>query len=256
VNQTDTTTLIATKDLNVEIAGKLVLKDFNFSLHDNETVTIIGPNGAGKSTLLKVLAGLMPAYRGNIVRKPGLRIGYVPQNLEMNSSLPISVAKFLRLGSGRVSDYDKALAKVGAAQLHKQQMHTLSGGEFQRVLLARAIARDPDLLLLDEPLQGVDVTGQVELYALIAGLREELNCSVVMVSHDLHLVMASSDRVLCLNHHLCCEGQPESVSQHPEFLRLFGPRAFKNIAVYTHHHDHHHDLHGNVVGGHESCGHD
>ena len=136
------------------------------------------------------------------------------------------------------------------------QMHDLSGGEFQRVLLARAILKKPNLLLLDEPLQGVDVNGQIELYKLIGSLKASLNCSIFMISHDLHLVMAKTDRVLCLNQHICCQGHPEDVSQHPEYLKLLGDSAAKELAVYTHHHDHHHTLHGDAVSCTDSCQHD
>ncbi len=167
----------------------------------------------------------------------------------------MKVSRFLSLAKVSKKAYQEAMEWLSITHLERQQIHQLSGGELQRVLLARVISRKPDLLVLDEPLQGVDVSGQVTLYRQIAEVRDRLGCAIVMVSHDLHLVMAQTDHVLCLNQHMCCQGRPESVSQHPEYLKLFGRQAGNEIAVYTHHHDHHHDLHGNAVDCDESCKH-
>ena len=224
-----------------------VLENIDFTIHEREICTLIGPNGAGKSSLVKLMTGLLKANSGRVIRKPKLSIGYVPQKLRLDSSMPLSVQRFLSSVERDASSLQQVLERLNIGKLEHAQIHNLSGGELQRVLLARAILRHPQLLVLDEPLQGVDVNGQASLYRLIASLRDELGCAIVMVSHDLHLVMAQSDSVVCLNHHVCCHGKPESVSQHPEYLRLFGHTVADNIAVYTHHHDHHHDLHGEVV---------
>ncbi|WP_096086684.1 zinc ABC transporter ATP-binding protein ZnuC [Agaribacterium haliotis] len=249
-------TLISLKQVCLSFAEQTVLDNINLSIHRNEIISIIGPNGAGKSSLIKIMAGLVPASSGTREQHGQFVLGYVPQKLSMDKSMPIKVSRFLSLSRAPKTSYHEALTIVGAEQLWSRQMHDLSGGEFQRVLFARALARKPDLLLLDEPLQGVDITGQVELYELIGKIRGQLNCGIAMVSHDLHLVMAQTDRVLCLNGHICCEGQPESVSQHPEYLSLFGQHGSQNLAVYTHHHDHHHNLHGDVERCNSSCHHD
>ena len=176
--------------------------------------------------------------------------------MTIDPALPLSVERLLQLAlaSGALSAranaqarIREALDEVGAGHLARATMQELSGGELQRVFLARALLREPELLVLDEPVQGVDVAGQAELYSLIARIRERHNCGVLMVSHDLHLVMATTDRVICLNHHICCAGHPEAVSRDPAFVALFGPQAVKSFAVYHHHHDHGHDARGDVV---------
>jgi len=210
-------------------------------------VTLIGPNGSGKSTLVKVALGLIDADSGSVKRAPGLRMAYVPQSMEIDESLPMNVMRFLRLyhhaDNETIMD---ALHKTGAQGLAGASLHNLSGGEMRRVLLARAIISKPHLLVLDEPTAGVDIGGQAALYALIHGLRDELNCGILLVSHDLHIVMAATDQVICINRHLCCSGSPESVRQSPEFAHLFGKDLAAELAVYHHHHDHQHGLHGDV----------
>lgn len=254
--------LIQLNDIHLRFSGEPVLEGINLTIHQGEIVTIIGPNGAGKSSLVKVITGLIAPTTGSITHcaqgKQPLRIGYMPQTLHLDPSMPIKVSRFLSLAGPKApsrSARKAALEQVGIANLSSAQMHNLSGGEFQRVLLARAILQRPNLLVLDEPLQGVDVNGQIELYRLIAELRQQLQCAIVMVSHDLHLVMAQTDSVVCLNRHMCCHGQPESVSKHPEYLKLFGKQASDDLAVYTHNHDHHHDMHGDVVGCSDECDH-
>jgi len=240
--------LLHLHDIHFSRGGRDILKGVSLSLERREILTLIGPNGAGKSCLVRIALGLEPADRGERHIQPGLRIGYMPQKLQINESLPLSVQRFLSLAQARRDEGAllSALDEVGASHVLRSPLRALSGGEFQRVLLARALLREPDLLVLDEPTQGVDITGQEELYGLIAGVRERHNCGVLMVSHDLHLVMAATDRVLCLNQHVCCQGHPETVSRHPEYRRLFGLPAGSQLAVYSHHHDHHHNLHGDV----------
>ena len=210
-------------------------------------MTVIGPNGAGKTTLLRVLLGLIPANSGSIFKKPKLRIGYLPQKVSVDPILPLSVSRIMNLtGNFSSLQIENALEETGVDSLKNKPVFQLSGGEFQRVMLARALLRSPELLVLDEPVQGVDYMGESELYNLIGKLRKSHGCGVLMVSHDLHVVMASTDRVLCLNQHICCEGQPEDVSRHPEYLRLFGLDSGSALAIYSHHHDHTHHLSGDL----------
>lgn len=245
--------LIQLDGLSLQIGGKLLLEQVNLRVAKGEIVTLIGPNGAGKTSLVKLVCGLLKPSAGVIKRAQDLRIGYVPQRLAFDATLPITVAGFLALTGSSSQAIQQAMVRLQIDDLASSLLHALSGGELQRVLLARAFLRRPSLLILDEPAQGVDINGQLELYQTIAQLRDELNCGVLMVSHDLHWVMAKTDTVYCLNRHICCQGAPELVSQHPEYLQLFGQNA-PAIAIYTHHHDHHHDLHGAVVphGGHAS----
>lgn len=241
-------TLVEAKNLFVELGGREILRDVSLSVRRGEVVTLIGPNGAGKSTLVRILLGLMKPNRGSVTRRPGIRVGYMPQLMTIDRDMPMTVWRFLKLSG--VSERDRlvqVLDEVGAAYTADQAVQELSGGEFQRILLARALLRRPDLLVLDEPVRSVDVTGQAELYDLIGQLRYRYGCGVLMVSHDLHLVMASTDVVICLNQHVCCAGSPESVSRHPEYFALFGPSIAQSLAVYTHAHDHSHDTAGHVA---------
>ncbi len=245
--------LLQGEALRLEFGGRRVLDDVSLSLRRGEIVTLIGPNGAGKTSLVRLLLGLQRASAGSVRRAPGLRIGYVPQRLHVDPHLPLSVQRFLRLGGAALPAVRAALAEVGIEALLQQPLQAVSGGELQRVLLARALLRRPDLLVLDEPVQGVDVGGQAELYALIGSLRERHGCGILMVSHDLHLVMAQTDRVICLNHHICCHGHPEQVTLDPAYIALFGDRHSRQLAVYHHEHDHQHGIGGEVVG--DSCEH-
>lgn len=238
--------LLQLNDIHFSRSQREILSGVNLELNQGEIVTLIGPNGAGKSSLLKIALGLQKPDRGSVVRRPALRIGYMPQKLQIPETLPLTVLNFLQLAR----DYNPAHMPAVAQRLNIEhllgsQFNRLSGGEHQRVLLARALLAKPQLLVLDEPVQGLDVGGQAELYALIADLKNELPAGILMVSHDLHLVMAATDRVICLNQHVCCEGHPSHVSQDPNYLRLFGQRIPAELAPYTHHHDHQHDhIHG------------
>ncbi|ATG72999.1 zinc ABC transporter ATP-binding protein ZnuC [Zobellella denitrificans] len=240
------TKLVELTDVGLEADGNIILERISLTLHRGEILTIVGPNGAGKSSLVKLVLRLCEASRGQLWRKPGLRIGYVPQKLHLDPVLPLTVARFMSLSHGRRLSVAQALARVGAERLAERSMQALSGGEMQRILLARALMMEPELLILDEPAQGVDVHGQTELYALIKQLSDQLHCGVLMVSHDLHLVMASTHRVICLNQHICCHGEPEHVARHPEFARLFGRPELTQLAVYTHHHACDDEHHGDV----------
>ncbi|WP_104399212.1 zinc ABC transporter ATP-binding protein ZnuC [Vibrio penaeicida] len=244
------TLLASLKSIRVQFGDKPVLDNINLDLHKGQITTLIGPNGAGKSTLVKVLLGLNKRFDGTLSFTGKPKIGYVPQKLRLNDTLPLSVERFLKL-AGKYSKQERleALKLVGASHLLNNNMHRLSGGENQRVLLARALLQRPELLVLDEPAQGVDVQGQIDLYNLIDHLRHRFNCAVLMVSHDLHLVMAKTDHVVCLHHHVCCSGTPAAVSEHPSYIALFGHRSRESLAFYQHDHHHHHDLSGDPVAG-------
>jgi zinc transport system ATP-binding protein len=226
------------------------VRGVNLDLHKGEIVTLIGPNGSGKTTTTKLALGILKADEGKVSRKQGLRLGYVPQKLEIDWTLPLRVPDFMSLtGPVAADEQDRALALTGAAGLRGRELRSLSGGEVQRVLLARAVARKPEVLVLDEPVQGVDFNGEIELYDLIKRLRDETGCAVLMVSHDLHLVMAATDQVICLNGHVCCHGTPEKVAMSDAYKALFGARAATSLAVYQHHHDHTHLADGRVLHG-------
>jgi len=243
--------LIETEQINLALGGRAVLNNISLQLEAAQITTLIGPNGSGKSTLVRLLLGLIEPDSGRIRRQARLRIGYMPQKLHIDATLPLTVKRFLQL-AGRYPDNElrQALTEVRADHLLSSPMQQLSGGETQRVLLARALLRKPQLLILDEPVQGVDVNGQIELYALIADLRQRFGCGVLMVSHDLHLVMASTDKVICLNQHICCSGHPEQVSNDPSYIALFGRKGADNLALYNHQHNHQHDDHGNIISDH------
>ncbi len=234
--------VISARDLSVRIGGQLVLHDVNVDIAPGEIVTIVGPNGSGKSTFLRALIGAVPLASGRIEKSANLRIGYVPQKLAIDAGLPMTVNRFLSLPR-RISAADTraALARAGAAAFGERQMADLSGGQFQRVLLARALQERPQLLLLDEATQGLDQPGSAAFYTLIEDLRRDIGCAIVMVSHDLHVVMAASDRVICLNGHICCQGTPEIVASAPQYRALFGSGTKGALALYRHEHSHSHD---------------
>ncbi len=233
----------------VELRGVSVVRDewpildrVDLVLHEGELLTLIGPNGAGKTTLVKVVLGLVEPDAGEVRLRPGLAVGYAPQSLAIDRALPLDVAGFLRLvGKRPRAEIEEVLTEVGIGGLERRQMRDLSGGELRRVLLARALLRRPELLVLDEPLSGVDLAGQLELYELIGLVRSRRGCAVLLVSHDLHLVMAGTDRVLCLDRHVCCSGSPEAVARDAAFLRLLGDRWAQVVAFYQHHHSCRHD---------------
>ncbi|AHI29496.1 zinc ABC transporter ATP-binding protein ZnuC [Marinobacter similis] len=242
--------LLATlNQVTVEFDDRLVVDRVNLTVHRGDIITIIGPNGAGKTTLIRAILGLQKASSGEVTLSRKLMIGYVPQQLALESTLPLSVKRFMMLTGRTLPECQAALQKTGVGHLLDASVHHLSGGEKQRLLLARALVRKPDLLVLDEPAQGVDINGQAALYELIRQLRDELNCGIIMISHDLHLVMAATDKVICLNQHICCSGHPADISHDPAFIETFGPRVAESLAVYHHHHNHRHDLHGDVVEG-------
>ncbi len=230
--------LVAVRKASVRFGGIEALDDVDLTIGPGEIITLIGPNGAGKSTLVRLVLGVLRPSSGRVDRRPSLSIAYVPQRLAIDATLPLTVDRFLDLPHRRPPARKAAvLAEVGVAGVERQPLQTLSGGEFQRVLLARALLAEPDLLVLDEPAQNIDHLGQIELYELIARLRGRRGCAVLLVSHDLHLVMRATDRVVCLNRRIRCAGAPEAVGNDPIYAELFGARAAETLALYRHHDD-------------------
>lgn len=242
-----TDSLLQISNAGVARAGRWLVRGVEFAVAAGEIVTLIGPNGSGKSTTAKMALNILEPDEGSVTRRAGLVVGYVPQKISVDWTLPLTVERFMRL-TGKVTKLEAADAMTETGVLHLQydEVRTLSGGEFQRVMLARAIARKPDLLVLDEPVQGVDFAGEIELYDLIKRIRDKLNCGVLLISHDLHVVMAATDRVICMNGHMCCQGTPTAVASSDEYRELFGARATSILAVYEHSHDHTHLPDGRV----------
>lgn len=231
--------LVDVQHISLQQGGRKILEDVHFSLASGQILSIVGPNGAGKTTLIRVMLGLVPPTGGRVIRSPGLTVGYVPQRLHFDPYFPMSVERFLQLGQPHPSTVHAIAKEVGIETILTASMRSLSGGEWQRALLARALLRRPALLVLDEPAQGVDLMGQGELYDLILRIRDRYACGILLVSHDLNIVMAQTDTVVCLNRHICCQGHPAQVSQDPAFVALFGDVA-SHLALYAHRHDHHH----------------
>jgi zinc transport system ATP-binding protein len=239
--------LIDMRGLGVQRSGRWLVRGVDLTVSPGEIVTMIGPNGSGKSTTAKAAIGVVRPDEGAVVRRPDLKVGYVPQKLSIDWTLPLTVSRLMTLtGSFGKAEIEAALEAVGIAHLADASVQHLSGGEFQRALLARAIVRRPDLLILDEPVQGVDFSGEIALYDLIKEIRDRTGCGILLISHDLHVVMAATDTVVCFNGHVCCRGTPQAVAKSEEYLNLFGQRAAATLAVYSHHHDHTHLPDGRV----------
>ena len=234
--------LIQVEDLTVRYGASTALSGVSLHVEPGEIVTIVGPNGSGKTSLLRAIIGAVKPAKGRVIHGSGVKIGYVPQNLHIDETLPITVSRFLKLPSNvAVADITYALTQAGVPDLAKAQLSQLSGGQFQRVLLARAIIGNPDLLLLDEATQGLDQRGSASFYQQIETVRQDTGCAILMISHELHVVMSASDRVICLNGHVCCEGTPAVVASAPEYRALFGTGTGGALALYRHKHDHSHD---------------
>jgi len=229
--------LLTASTLTVALGGHVVLEDVDLAVAAGEIVTLLGPNGSGKTTLLRTLLGALKPSAGAVRRQAGLVVGYVPQRLAMDPTLPLTVGRFLdlpeRVDRGRKRS---ALARVGIDGLDRRGMSELSGGQFQRALLARALLAEPHLLMLDEPTQSLDQVGEAAFYRLIEAVRRDTGCGVLMVSHDLHVVMSTSDRVVCLNRRICCEGAPSHVASAPAYRALFGHGTEGTLALYPHDH--------------------
>tara|TARA_B110000014_G_C20101878_1_gene578568 strand:+ start:377 stop:1156 length:780 start_codon:yes stop_codon:yes gene_type:complete len=245
-------TLVELIDAGIKRDSRWLVRGVSFNVDKGQIVTLIGPNGSGKSTTAQMLLGILKPDEGFIKKRPNTVISYLPQKLSIDWTLPIRVEHFMKM-TGKVSNEDvrSALVSTGVEHLFGADLRILSGGEFQRVMIARAIARKPDLIVLDEPVQGVDFKGMLELYELINRLRDELSCGVVLISHDLHIVMASSDNVICLNGHVCCSGTPKLVSESDEYHALFGRQVAPGLALYEHKHDHTHGTDGSLIDDNE-----
>ena len=218
-----------------------ILRDISLTIKTGDFITVIGPNGAGKSMLLKTLMGFYKPTSGRITRTANLSIGYMPQHIHLDQTIPISVARFLRLTQKTATPIDQTASETNITALLDRLLSALSGGELQRVLLARALMNDPHILILDEPAQNLDIAGQLAFYRLLEDIYKTRDLAILMVSHDLHMVMARTKQVICLYHHICCSGAPQSVTKEPEFISLFGDDMARMMAVYQHEHDHTHD---------------
>ncbi len=240
-------TLVTLENAGLERTGRWLVRGVDLNVRKGEIITLIGPNGSGKSTTAKMALGIHAPSEGSAHRSAGMTVGYVPQKVSVDWTLPLSVMRFMRL-TKRLDDKQitEALAATGIAHLAQAEVRNLSGGEFQRAMLARAIAVKPDFMVLDEPVQGVDFSGEIALYELIQQIRDDLGCGILMISHDLHVVMAATDHVICLNGHICCKGSPDVVAESNEYRQLFGDRATAALAIYRHDHDHTHLPDGRV----------
>ena len=239
-------TLVKLENASVEKNQKILVKHISLEVKQGEIVTLIGPNGSGKTTKAKMALGINKNFEGNVQRYTN-QIGYVPQKVIVDWTLPIRVNDFMQLTSKINSvEVNEALNFTGVDHLKKKNLNELSGGEFQRVLIARAIAKKPQLLVLDEPVQGVDFKGEISLYELIRSISKKTNCGILLISHDLHVVMSATDYVVCLNGHICCSGTPKKVANSDQYKELFGDRASTLLSIYEHNHDHSHSTDGTI----------
>ena len=238
--------LVKLNNVGIQQNEKWLVKGVSLEVEKGKIVTLIGPNGSGKSTTAKIALGIYKNIEGK-VEKFTNNVGYVPQKISIDWTLPLRVKDFMVL-TDNIKDelIDEALSLTGVIHLKEKNLGNLSGGEFQRVLLARAISKKPELLVLDEPVQGVDFTGEIALYELIKKISEKLNCGILLISHDLHTVMSATDHVVCLNGHVCCSGSPKDVARNNEYKALFGEQASQTLAVYEHKHDHEHSIDGKI----------
>ena len=244
----DKETLVALDGAGISIANKWLVREVSMSVSAGEIVTLIGPNGSGKSTTAKLALGIMTPSEGSVYRRENARVSYVPQRLSIDWTMPLRVNRFISLTRFlEKKEIKRVLSMTETEHLYDAEVRTLSGGEFQRVLLARAIGKKPELLVLDEPVQGVDFSGEVALYALIKKISESLKCGILLISHDLHVVMSATDHVVCLNGHVCCSGSPVDVAKNKNYKELFGEQSSQLLSIYEHEHNHVHSSDGNIV---------
>ena len=230
------------KAISLNLNNQQILKDINLELKKGEITTLIGPNGGGKTSIARILIGILKASSGEVFISRNAKIGYMPQKLEIEKTIPLRVIDFLNL-SASLQDEGRLLTlaqKLNIENILEKSIHKISGGELQKALLVKTLINNPDILVLDEPTGYMDIAAQAEFYQIIEEIREQKNCAILIISHDLHIVMQKTNQVVCVNHHICCEGSPESINNHPEYLSLFGKDKIDNIAIYSHHHDHKH----------------
>ncbi len=233
--------------VGVSRSGRWLIRNIDLAVHRGEIVSLIGPNGSGKTTVARILANSLKPDTGTAKIRPDTRIGYVPQKITFDSTMPMTVYRLMNIPHrADKEEIDAALDEFNIQHLANSAVQNLSGGEFQRALFARALLRKPDFLILDEPVQGLDFEGQTKLYNRIAEIRDRLNCGILLISHDLHVVMAQTDFVVCLNGHICCTGEPQHVEKNPAYLELFGSRVMESRAIYSHFHDHSHHVDGSI----------
>ncbi len=232
------------KNISLKLNNNEILRDINLQLKKGEITTLIGPNGGGKTSIARILIGVIKANQGEVLIEKNYKIGYMPQKLIIDNTIPIRVIDFINLSSlknhNSKENREKLASRLGLTNILQKSIHEISGGELQKVSMLRALIQNPEILVLDEPTQFMDIAAQGEFYQLIDEIRQQKHCAVLMISHDLHMVMQKTNQVICVNHHICCHGNPESISEHPEYLSLFGKDKINNIAIYSHHHDHKH----------------
>ena len=238
--------LVKLENAGVYKSSKWLVKGISFEVNKGQIVTLIGPNGSGKTTTAKMILNILNADEGLVTSNTN-KMAYVPQKINIDWTMPLRVIDFMKITSSiNNTQITEALALTGVEKLLYDEIHNLSGGEFQRVLIARAVAKKPELLVLDEPVQGVDFNGEIALYNLIKKISDKLNCGILLISHDMHFVMSATDHVICLNGHICCSGTPSSVVKNPAYIKLFGEHNAETLSYYQHHHDHSHNNDGSV----------
>ena len=238
--------LVKLENAGVYKSSKWLVKGISFEINNGQIVTLIGPNGSGKTTTAKMILNILNADEGLVTSNTN-KMAYVPQKINIDWTMPLRVIDFMKITSSiNNAQITEALTLTGVEKLLYDEVHNLSGGEFQRVLIARAVAKKPELLVLDEPVQGVDFNGEIALYNLIKKISDKLNCGILLISHDMHFVMSATDHVICLNGHICCSGTPSSVVKNPAYIKLFGEHNAETLSYYQHHHDHSHNNDGSV----------
>jgi zinc transport system ATP-binding protein len=229
------------ENIGLKIDGQKIIDKISLQLKKGEITTLIGPNGGGKTSIARILLGILKATSGKVIKNSKIKIGYMPQKIEIDKTIPLTAKDFIKLSTHKIF-FDEAfknlIKRLNVEKILKKQIHDLSGGQLQKILFLRALANQPDLLVLDEPTQYMDIAATQDFYQIIEEVRKTNNCAILLISHDLLMVMQKTDIVFCINHHICCHGSPESINQHPEYLSLFGDRS--NLGIYQHHHDHAH----------------
>ena len=238
--------LVKLENAGVYRSSKWLVRGISLEINQGQIVTLIGPNGSGKTTTAKMILNILNTDEG-LVTGNANKMAYVPQKINIDWTMPLRVIDFMKITSSlNNTQITESLNMTGVDKLLYNQIHSLSGGEFQRVLIARAIAKKPDLLVLDEPVQGVDFNGEIALYNLIKEISVNLNCGILLISHDMHFVMSTTDHVICLNGHICCSGSPSNVVKNPEYIKLFGEHNSETLSYYQHQHDHSHNHDGSI----------